>query len=335
MKKTNFFAFVYALILISSVFVSCGKKSEVIDEYGFFIDNNAAFKDAQSKGRPLIVMVTSEGDDALSEYFLEMARTEDFKNKVTGAFTVLHMDFSEKVFKSTVIDDSASKAQVKAANQKIAQLQDNLQMAKLLNVQNTPAFYILTKDEYFITELRGEVNGETYIPSTVDQFLELILNSQEKIAYVNNLVEKAKNGSKLDRIAAIDELFENTDYNMRVFLADLVETVIKLDKENESGLLSKYLYADAENIALDCFTSSNLTGTVNAYVNVSNNPSLNPEYKQKAYFMAAYFLIISGSEDYSFIIQYLNYAKDIYPEGELLETIQTMLDYITQQVSES
>lgn len=334
MKKINIVLVVLS-VLFSSLFISCGNKAATVDEYGFFIDSTAAFKDAQSKNRPLIVMVTSEGDDELSEYFLGLARTDDFKNKVTGAFTVLNMDFSEKVFKSTVVNEDASKAQLRAATAKTIQVQDNLQMAKLLNVQATPAFFILTKDEYFITELRGDVNGEAYIPSTTEQFLELILKAQEKIAYVTNLAERAKNGNKMSRIAAIDELYENTEYNMRVFLADLVEDVIKLDKDNESGLLSKYIYADAENIALDRFTSSNIQGTVEAYVAAANNPVIEPEYKQKAYFMAAYFLTISGSENTATIVQFLNLAKSTAPESELVETIQTMLDYFAQQESES
>jgi len=328
------------LIIVGSLFISCSKKESsvvsnykysskyAIDENGFFTNPDDAMKCAQNKDQNIIVMVTAEGDDELSEAFMEVAGRGEFAQKVLPAFTIVHLDFSQKAYSKTIISETATAEEKAEAEYWANQLQENSQFASLLNASSTPSFYLMTKDEYFICELKGEMYGEEYIPSTADQFLEIVLAQSEKIDYITKLVNKTKDGSKIDRINAIDELYENTEYNYRVFLADLVETVIKLDKKNDSGLLDKYLYIDAENIALNYLVSGDMEKCVKAYLALTDNPKIGPKYLQKSYFMAAYILSLSGSTDISSMIQYLTYALEADPEGDLVEPIKAALNVI-------
>lgn len=322
MKKI--FSF-FTIFIISLLLVSCQKEKIVLDEYGFFVSIDDAQKNAKLKHQDIIVIVTMEGDDEYSERFLRIAGSEEFRNTVTSNYSIAHFDFSQKSYKKTVVNPADARAVQRAAEKNAVLLQKNAQFANLLNVQRTPSFFLLTEDEYFVQELET-----SYVPSDTTQFMELIAFAQNREREIKELVSKTKNGDVNSRLNAIDDLYEFTERNMRVFLADLVEQYIKLDSKNQSGKLEKYLLADAENTSLIYFTEGNYVKAADVYVKLAERSDISAECKQTAYFTAAYFLIASGSDEASQIIQNLRYALDAAPESEMASTINQFIEIYTQ-----
>ncbi|MCR4741643.1 MAG: hypothetical protein K5866_02060 [Treponema sp.] len=322
MKKNTIF--ITGILLISTFLISCQKKEEIsINEYGFYTNVSQAERIAEEEKKDIIVIVTMEGDDAYSAPFLEFTKGQDFKEQVTNNYVVLNLDFSEKSYRQTVVRQTDSKEDQKKAAAKASEMQESLQYANLLNVEATPAFYLLTSQEYFVAEF-----DTTYVPANTAQFTELLYAQQDKKNKVKELVANIATPIPSKILKAIDELYEYTEYNYRVFLADLVEIYIKMDANNSTGLLGKYLYADGENTALNYLAAHDYSATVKTYVDLANDKRLDPEYKQKAWFMAANVLISTGNTDLSQVVQYLNYAYDADPDGELIPAIQAIIDSI-------
>ena len=77
--------------------------------------------------------------------------------------------------------------------------------------------------------------------------LENKLNScTSELDRFNKLVAQTKKGSALEKVEAIDGIFMATDQTYRTFLLPLVQTAIKLDKTNETGLVGKFILAQAQ-----------------------------------------------------------------------------------------
>lgn len=319
MKKYYFFA--VSILMICGIFISCGKKTVVLNEYGFYEDVTAAEQQAKTTRNDMIVIVTQKGEDQDSEAFLEMTKSDIFRNEITQKYTVLHLDFSKSTFEKTIVNPLASKAEQKAAELKAVQVNENSQFANLLNVQNTPAFYLLTADEYFVAQFNTDTT-----PLSAQDFISLLRQHDNELGTIKTLAAKAKTGSTEDKLDAIDSLYELTDYNYRVFLADLVEDYIKLDKNNSTGLLGKFIYADAENSAVNCIASSDFERAIKIYVAAAQNAKIDPQHKQQAYFMAGLMTSALENPDISMMVQYFIYAKESCPNGDFVEIIDNFIN---------
>lgn len=328
MNKNRVFGIVLSLFVSVIALTSCGNKtSKYIDENGCFFDLDAALTNAQSKKQNMFIVFTRQGDDAFSDFFVnQIVKSESFKTEILTAYTVVLMDFSDATYQDIVND---SKNSTKSTEERAYQLQKNATFADMLHMEYSPAFYLMTQDEYYV--------GEVTIPYTVktaEEVLVILEKMNPMVEEIQSLANRAKTGSTLDRVAAIDELYEKTNPDYRTFLADLIETVIKIDSKNESGLLGKYLLEDAKNSALACFYVGDIQGAVNSYINLCSNPLINPEEKQQAYYMSAYLLSYTGSDDLNQIVQYLQYAIQAYPEGELVPAIQQAIEYMASNYEE-
>jgi len=328
MKKNTVFGIVICLFVAVLSLTSCGNKSsKYIDEDGCYFDLDEAYKNAQSKKQNMFVIFTRQGDDVFSDVFVNtILKTDGFKEKILSSYTVIHMDFSDATYQDIITD---AKNPSKTTEEKAYQLQKNSNFADMLHMEYSPSFYLMTQDEYFVSEVT--IPTSTKSVDDVVAALEKVLPMAEEI---QALADKTKTGSALDRISAADQIFEGTHPDYRTFLADLIEMVIKLDPKDESGLLGKYLLEDAKNSALAYFYVGDVSGAVSAYINLCSNPLINGEEKQQAYYMAAYLLSYTGSEDLSQIVQYLQYAIQAYPEGEFVPVIQQAIDYLASNYAE-
>ena len=227
--------FIAALLILFtlSLFISCGKAKN--DEYGCFQTMDQALKNAQKNNQEVLVIVTMQGDDDLSQSFVsDILSTKEFKNEILPSYSVILMDFSQSSYKKTVVNETDSKAAKKAAEEYAKIVQNNSKTASLLNVSKTPSLYLLTKENYFITEVpyTDEVKTFEDFKKNLDAQSPLVSQMKEFIAAIQK-------GSKQEKLAAIDNLYENTEIIYRVFLADLIDKYVEMDKDNESGLLSK------------------------------------------------------------------------------------------------
>ena len=299
MKKIFFLAVIFSILFLSG----CGKKQ--LDENGCFTDAETALKFAERKNKEVLLFVTMEEDDSATVSILKELTAEP-------AYVIARLDFSQKTYEASVSDEELA-----------AQIQKNTRFASMLNVSQTPSVYVLSKESYVLASFVYE--EENASPADFRQLLK-----EHTVSYdaMQALIKGTKKGKPLDRVLAIDALYEATAPEYRVFLADPIDSVIKLDKKNESGLLGKYIYAAADAKAVNAINQGNVNDAVQSYINAAENPLLEPELKQQSYYIAAYLCSMTGSADASVITDYLQKAIDAAPESEEVASIQKIMEMI-------
>lgn len=307
--------------LCALLLVSCGGKKA--DEHGLYNNIDDALEVAQKKNQSVIVAVTLDGEDYISSDFIQnVLFTDEFKNTVANNYAVVHIDFGQTTYEKTVVKDTDSKSQQKKTKKFADLMQDNTILASQLNVKVTPSFYVFSKDQYFITELHY-----TTLESVAD-FQAMLDSCQSEIEEFNSLVQVVEKGSKEEKIEAINTIYENTGAEQKIFLYELIEQLIKMDKNNECGYLGKYLVAQTEIDALVLFNEGKTLEASQKYASLCSNKDILPEQKQYLYYMAAYLLSVDGTGDPQTIIQYLKLAIDADPDNNIVEHIQTVLSSI-------
>lgn len=322
MKKT--LKFILGALFAATLFISCGKAP--VDEYGCFQQMEPALKNAQKKNQDVLVMITMNGDDDYSAKFInDVVAKDDFKKEILANYSTVLMDFSQTAYQKTVAAEDAKDKEKKAAEELATIIQNNSKLVSLLNVQTPPAFFIFTKDQYYITEI-------VYSDDIADvaAFKALIDEKASIINDAHTMVEATKKGTDVEKAKAIDELFEATNPSYRNFLSDLIEKVVELDKNNETGLLSKYILAGADSKAQNAFMTGDTEGASQVYIDICSKEELTPEHKQQAYYMAAYILAMSGSTEYQKIVDTLQLAVEADPENESVASIKQIIESLSQ-----
>jgi len=322
MKKMKIFISA-VLFMCAALFISCGSDYEK-DADGLNIEFEQALKIASKNKQNILLFVTMEGDDLFSETIMNnVVRTEDFKSEVMDKYTVVHIDFSQASYGKTAAKVNATKEENKQAEKYAAIMEYNSGVASLLNVNYTPSVYILTQNGYFIAQsmLSDQI-------SSTSDFVKLLNSFNLTVDRMNKLFEKAEKGTSLEKVNAINDIFESTDAQHRVLLSDLVKQVPELDKTNRTGLVSKYLLAAAEDDAIASYQEGNILKAVKAYTDITNEKFIEPAHVQQAYYMAGYLLASSGSNDFDVILNYFKQSYDADPESEIAPTIQNIYDYI-------
>lgn len=332
MKKT-IFAF---LPLIFSAFVATGmlsckaEKTEYIDEFGCFEQTSSAIQAATEADKDILLIVTMNGDDHESEIFTnDFFKSPDFKTMIAENYTLLHFDLGQQTFERTVAGENASKKEQEAADEFAEILQINCRFAELLGINYTPCLFLLTKQGYFISEIPMGISE--YTPAQVKKVLDSFESLSQEF---NELAAATENGEVVDRVKAIDTLYERTDENHRILLMDLTRKVVDIDFNNKSGLLSKYLFETAVNLAMYCSLDNDIDGAVKSMVSITSNVNLEPADKQNAWYMAAYILLSSYSTDFQTILTYLEAAMMSDPENQATEQIKQLYDYVKSTVEE-
>ena len=322
MKKTFLLTLLISLILMSG----CSKVQ--LDSEGCFTDADAALKYASKKDRNLLLCITMENDDAESTAFLNsVLRNEKFKNEIASDYVLLHFDFSQKTYEETVVPEGSDAKTQKAAEAKADQIQKNTRFASLLNVSQTPAFFILSKESYVLASFFYEDEN-----LTLNGFKNILQNQKQTVESKTALIKAAKKGSASQKISAIDALYEATEADFRPLLEDLISQVAKLDKNNESGLLGKYIYADADAQAVQFVNQGKVKEAVALYVQAAENPYLEANLKQQSYYIAAYLCAMTGSEETSVIQDYLQKSIDADPQSQEVPSIKKVMEIISSQV---
>jgi tetratricopeptide (TPR) repeat protein len=125
----------------------------------------------------------------------------------------------------------------------------------------------------------------------------------------------------------VDSLYNATDENFRIFLLPMVKLVLELDKNNESGLLGKYIMVNAETEALTAYSQGDTEAAIKKYLEVADNKFVKNEDKQECFYTAAYLAAYSGSEDYQGIITYLQTAYELSPDSAKAPAIKDAITY--------
>ena len=289
---------------------------------GFHDGLDSALAAAKKSDKDLLIFITQEGEDKLSTSFMDSVCSQDIFGKITASYEPVYMDFSQASFEKTVVHENDADQEQKKANDAAEIMQKNSRFAALINPEFTPAVYLFTREGYFVSHLvlKGDEDGQG--------FLKALSDDEVKLNALRQMIEKTKTGKPLEKVSAIDEIFEATQPEYRFFIINLVNEAISLDKKNKSGKMGKYLITRTEYDAMIAFYDNNAAGAVNAYVNAAKEKFLTAEEKQQAYYMAALVMVkSSGPESLPMIITYLEKSLSAAPDSANAGQIKENLDY--------
>ena len=328
MKKFNKLLKLALSAFLVITLASCSKAN--IDDNGVYLSTKDAAKAAKKNNQNVVVIATMDGTDFYSTDFINVVfNDERFKDEIAKDYVVLHLDFSEAAYQATVFNDESTKEEVKIAEKNAKIMQENTLLASRLNLQTTPAIYIMSKDMFFISELDYLTDEVT----NYDSFKALLEKQSEDIALFDEKVKAATTGSKEEKLSGIDRLYEDTDIVYRAFLKDLIDEYIELDKDNETGLLPKYIIGKADIESSNYFMAEDIGNAVKVYAQCAEDPRIDAESRQMLYYMASYILVSSNSSDFEAIRGYLQKAVDAYPEGPNVPVFQNIIEQFDQMTA--
>ncbi len=316
---------IIGLVGILALFSGCSVLSKT-DQYGWYHDYAAAKTVAKKQGKNILFVMSADDSDSDSATLKStIFNTKKFKRLVSDQYILCNLDFSRSEFQKGKVPDTASEKQKKIAKAAAEKFKNNNKIAASYNIQKTPFIVLITKDGYFITEIK--YNKDIKTPK---QFLDAINKQQKKIDSVQKFVDTIENSKGVDRVKAIDAMYEATEAPYRYLLSDKIREVPNLDTNDKSGLLSKYTFEIANMDVMDAYFSHHMEKAPDIYVAAAESGKLSPLYKQKAYYKAGYLLGSIGSSDYDKIMDYLQKSCDADPESEAIPTLKKLMKVVQQ-----
>lgn len=310
--------------LTAVVFASCSK-TEVKNEQGWYTDYNACIKQAQSENKKVMLIVSGEETDTVSVKLKNSVfYSEEFLQQFSNEYLFCEVDISPSLFKAAKPPRDADKKAKKDSKKFEKILAARMRVVTIYGVQNTPTLFLLSPEGYVI-------KGFTYIPcESLSEFNALLAMYSEEINGMKELIQNVKNSSKLDKVKAIDMLYENTSPSCLYLLTDLMRQVPVLDSKNESGLVGKYVMAVATSDAMDAYMARKTKKVAHIYESSAKSKWLSPEQKQQQYYAAA-FVVGSNTpepEETALMIKYLEKAIEIDPESNIGKHCTGLLEQV-------
>jgi len=324
MKKNGLFAAVLAAVL----FVSCGGA----DKNGWYSDFDAAKKAAKAKNKNVLLLVNSDYDVPMTDVGIKALTSDSrFTDALKDSYVCVHFSFVDLQSFLAGPDLNATNSEQKAAEKRRALLQKQFGIADMYAVQETPAIVLVSKDGYYITSLSCDFLG-----SEPEGYVGLVNAEKTIVEEFQAKIRATETGSAKERIAAIDAIYESSTDNQRLALVDLSRKLVSLDKKNESGLVSKHLFAIANEEAFAKLNGVDYIGAIKIYSKYAEDKRILPVDAQALYFMAASVYARSGVDSIEPIISTLQKAVDVAPESDSVENIKAIMESLKsgQQQSE-
>ena len=318
----------FLLVLVAFmtvIFTGCANK-EVKNEFGWYTDYDACLKQAKAENKKVFLIVSRDESDNVSATLKQtVLYTSEFAEKYSGEYLFCEVDISPSLFKAAKPPKDADKEAKKNSKKFEKILDERMRVVTIYGIQNTPTIFMLSPEGYVIKDF-------TYIPcANVGEFDALLSTYNEEISGMQGMIEEVKATSGLEKVSAIDALYEGTNSTYRYLLTDLMREVEKLDKKNETGLVGKYIMAIATSDAMDAYMARKPEKVASIYEKSAKHKMLTDDQKQQSYYAAA-FVVGSNTptpEETKQIISYLEKAIEINPESNigkhcagLLETVK-------------
>lgn len=308
---------VAALISVAVLFSSCN--SAKADKFGWYTDYDGAKAAAQKKHENILLFVSSFEDDTRSASLnKDIFQTEEFKKFAdTNSLVCINLNFSQSEYQASQVADTASDKEKKDAKKIHDTYEKNMRIVTGYYIEDTPSLFLTTEDGYLIAKLPCD---ESII--ALADFTALVDAQAETSSHFKDLVNATKTGSDVEKAKAIDVLYEETAPESRFLLSDKIDSFLDLDKKNETGLVGKYLLASANVDAQNAYFDGDIEAAITAFDQVTKSEFSTAEEKQQAYYMAAYTLIQTGSQDVNRMIDLYQKAYDAGPDTDYAPQIQ-------------
>ena len=312
-------------IALSFVFVFASCSSAKTDDSGWYNDYEAAKKIASKQNKNILLFVNSVYDiDGSQNAVKLLLETPEFVNGLKDSYVCVHFDFTD-IMNLNVIDENAKPEEKKAFEKRRAEIEKQFAVADALAIQTTPAIVLTTKEGYYITNVQFD-----FASDNVDGYISMVKNEADTVKEVNDMVAATKKGTNIERVNAINALYDSQSETHRLLLSNLCREVPKLDKNDETGLVSKFLFAVANADAYEKLIKLEVAEAVKTYEKAAEDSRLKPLDKQNLYYIAANILATSGTTDYDYVIKLLQSAIDADPESNYAEGLQKTIDYVKE-----
>jgi hypothetical protein len=318
-----------AVTLFISALVFAAAPAFAFENANFHPDMDSGLAAAKKSSKSLLIFITQEGEDELSASFMKTVTSDGLLNQITPSYELVGMDFSKKAFEKTVVHDVDTPENQQAAKDAADAMQKNSRFAALINPEFTPAVYLFTAEGYYVSHL--VLKGD----ETADGFMAALKADEVKLNAIREMIAKTKSGKTLEKVAAINEIFEATQPEYRFFIIDLVNEALNLDKKNKSGLMNKYIITKTEYESMIAFYNNDPKAAIEAYEAAGKNKMLSKEERQQAYYMAALVLVkSSGPETIPQVLDLLQKSLDASPASKNAPQIQSNIDYFKNYKTE-
>ena len=300
MKKLAILA---SSLLLALSLLSCGKK---IDSSVWLSNLEDGKKAAQAENKRIFLFFSGDDfDEKSASLKSNLFNTEEFISTYTEKYVLVNLDYSNSRY------DGEQEG-----------LTEDMKIFERYNAKGLPYFLVLSSEGYLISQLAFDSSAD------LDTARITFTEAEEKITRFEETLAKTKTGSTEERLAAINEIFDNAEPAVAALLSDLNKLYLSLDKNNASGESSKHLIALTYATAQEFFMEEQPEKASNEFVKLAKNKILTDSEKQMSYYTAGYLLIQSGSNDYKTVQEYLKLAYDANPESEEAQNIQMAINYV-------
>lgn len=321
MKKVFTAIFAFSALILAS----CGKNQ---DSSGWYSDFETAKKVAQAKNKEILFFVNSDSDVAGSEKGVQAVLSKEFVDSVKDDFVCVHFDFTDLQSVFGIAENEISSRDQKSLEKRRALLNKQFKVADFYGIRETPVINILSKEGYFISEVNCEFNSDS-----IEGFAGILELEADEIEEFNKKIALTKKGSNLDRIEAIDAVFEDAADVHKLALYDLLKKAVSIDSKNSSGKIGKYVFQIAHTEAYDKLLEQDIAGALKIYEKCAENKFMSPENIQSLYFMCAELASKLPDANVEDILSYMKQSVAAAPESELVPQIQQYVEYLENSMA--
>jgi len=332
MLKNNFkFLFFLFLSLFIATLISCGGKKVSPDEYGFYHELADGVKAARDEKKNILLYVVLPGFDEESETFVsEVLHSSEYAGLFNEKFVSVVFDFGSENYLKSDSSRFVSEEDRKAADFLNEQIVRNISLARTLNLEYTPCLFLMSRDGYAFADL---IYAEDFY--TVEEMYGVISQYEDDFVTMQEMVEDTKKGSPVERVEAVNIIYQIIDDEYMPTLKELFKSVPQMDKKNKSGLVSYLYFVYIMEESKTYVAAGDYVSAIAVCREAAEGNYLETEEKQQAYYMAAQFMIKAGSSDFITIFGLLNNAINAAPETELAESCRVILSQASEILDKS
>lgn len=300
-KKVKKSVFIFVSIIVSLCLTGCATLQT---------DFEKAKQDAAKQGKGVFVYFSGDSWNSDSVTFENAVLNKGaFRHEIEKQYVYVKLDFASASTEENVNFEMEEKNLIR----------------ENYAVKQIPCVYLLTQEGY----VKAVIPYVSTIATPADM-LDEVAKCSENVTIVDGIAEKIRSTDGVDKVYAINELYEATPEKYRLVLSELIKSVLVLDPYNESGLLGKFELQSAYVNAIRRAKSQDLTGVENIFTDICKNGHLSADEKQRAYYTSAFVLSAMGCTDYDKIIDLLQLSYNASPSGENAKKVKEVMNSFNQ-----
>lgn len=323
MKTTKKFCYTAVAVLTLALALAGCEKNKTT----WFTDVDEAKSAATKQNKNILLLFSGDDWDGISATLKEnVFTTKTFVSKAQKKYVLLNVDFSQTEYAKTEITDASTDEEIEEAMRIQTLYMQKEDLAEKYNLSMYPSLYVITPDEYGLCSIEFNETDET-----PESLLEKLEQSEETQANLVQLIKSLDGAEGLDKVLAIDALYNATDIMLRNPLADFAQEVVSLDPNNQTGVIGKYEYELANQRAMQyAMYANDVVSAAKEFEDVCETGHLSASEKQNAYYMSAYILAMQSEPDFEKMISLMEKSYEQDEQSDLAPQILEIIENIKQ-----